>query len=240
MILNLDARLQSFFSIFVTSAITEISIANGVPGQRVTLLFIQDGTGHSVSAGGGNLQNVTPISSSANATTVQDFTFNALGDTWINPTTTASASPVTPGGTDTAVQFNNAGAFGGDSDAFSWDDAAGSFEIFTENDTSQIMFGIGPTQSMSFDMDATQTPPDMSFVNLETGGTMEITSDGLMTISSPTTGVLIGASSLSPIAFYGGTPEVKQAVTGSKGGNAALTSLVEVLATLGLITNSTT
>jgi hypothetical protein len=40
--------------------------------------------------------------------------------------------------------------------------------------------------------------------------------------------------------FSGGTPVEKPTVTGAKGGNAALTSLVEQLANLGLIKNSTT
>jgi hypothetical protein len=149
------------------------------------------------------------------------------------------AATVTPAGTDTAIQFNNDGVLGGDADAFAWDDANGSFQIFTENVTSQIMFGIGPTQSMSFDMDATQDPPDISFVNLETLGTMEITSDGLLTITSPTTGVLIGIATTSKIAFRGATPETKPTITGSKDSNAALTSLLESLAVMGLLTDGT-
>ena len=42
------------------------------------------------------------------------------------------------------------------------------------------------------------------------------------------------------IGFYGADPIVKPSVTGAKGGNAALTSLLSQLATLGLITDSTT
>ncbi len=42
------------------------------------------------------------------------------------------------------------------------------------------------------------------------------------------------------LAFFGGTPHVKPAVTGSRGGNAALASLITALADLGLITDSTT
>jgi|SRR5688572_3253600 len=41
------------------------------------------------------------------------------------------------------------------------------------------------------------------------------------------------------LAFYGGTPSAKLAVTGSRGGNAALASLLTQLAALGLITDST-
>ena len=47
----------------------------------------------------------------------------------------------------------------------------------------------------------------------------------------------IGSNALG---FYGTTPVVKPTVTGAKGGNAALTSLLSQLATLGLITDSTT
>jgi hypothetical protein len=39
--------------------------------------------------------------------------------------------------------------------------------------------------------------------------------------------------------FYGATPTTKPTVTGSRGGNAALASLLAALATLGLITDST-
>lgn len=40
------------------------------------------------------------------------------------------------------------------------------------------------------------------------------------------------------VGFYGTAPATKQTVSGSRGGNAALTSLLTALATLGLITNS--
>lgn len=48
--------------------------------------------------------------------------------------------------------------------------------------------------------------------------------------------------SLGPaaIGFYGTSPQTKQAITGSRGGNAALASLLTSLAAIGLITDSTT
>lgn len=55
--------------------------------------------------------------------------------------------------------------------------------------------------------------------------------------AGPTTGILVSASGL---AFWGGTPSVRPSVTGSRGGNAALASLLTVLDTMGLITNNTT
>lgn len=42
------------------------------------------------------------------------------------------------------------------------------------------------------------------------------------------------------VGFYGTSPQTKQTVTGSRAGNAALASLLTALATLGLVTNSST
>lgn len=47
---------------------------------------------------------------------------------------------------------------------------------------------------------------------------------------------ITGAS--QQIGFYGTTKKSKQTVTGSKGANAALTSLLTALSTIGLITDS--
>jgi hypothetical protein len=44
----------------------------------------------------------------------------------------------------------------------------------------------------------------------------------------------------SKVGFYGTAPAAKPTVTGSRGGNAALQPLLTALATLGLITDSTT
>jgi hypothetical protein len=44
----------------------------------------------------------------------------------------------------------------------------------------------------------------------------------------------------STLGFYGATAAAKPTVTGSRGGNAALASLLTALSTLGLITDSTT
>jgi len=42
------------------------------------------------------------------------------------------------------------------------------------------------------------------------------------------------------VGFYGASPASKPTITGSRGGNAALASLITALATLGLITDNTT
>lgn len=48
------------------------------------------------------------------------------------------------------------------------------------------------------------------------------------------------AGSTEKLAFYGGTPQTKITVTGSKGANAALASLMTALSSLGLVTDTTT
>lgn len=56
--------------------------------------------------------------------------------------------------------------------------------------------------------------------------------DSVTDIYSPIT----GAS--QKIGFYGTTKQAKQTVTGSRGANAALASLLTALSTIGLITDS--
>ncbi len=53
-----------------------------------------------------------------------------------------------------------------------------------------------------------------------------------------TIGMQIATSTTQKIAFHGSTPVAKQTVTGSRGGNAALASLLTALDAKGLITNS--
>jgi hypothetical protein len=54
-------------------------------------------------------------------------------------------------------------------------------------------------------------------------------------------GVTSGISGASmTVGFFGGTPVVKPTVSGAKGSNAALGSLLTQLASLGLITDSST
>lgn len=57
--------------------------------------------------------------------------------------------------------------------------------------------------------------------------------DSAKDVYSPITG------NSKQIGFYGTTKKPKQTVTGSRGSNAALASLLTALSTIGLITNST-
>lgn len=59
--------------------------------------------------------------------------------------------------------------------------------------------------------------------------------------SAARTGFTVGTASNAPtISFYGGTLTAKQTITGSRGGNAALASLLTALAAFGLLTDSST
>ncbi len=52
-------------------------------------------------------------------------------------------------------------------------------------------------------------------------------------------GTLVGRNATTPVGFYGAVPAVKQTVTGSKGANAALTSLMAALVAMGLVIDTT-
>jgi hypothetical protein len=69
-----------------------------------------------------------------------------------------------------------------------------------------------------------------------------VTPDAAQTFTAAQTfsdDVLLGGSG-KQVGFYGTTPAGKPSVSGSRGGNAALTSLLTALANLGLLTDSST
>lgn len=80
----------------------------------------------------------------------------------------------------------------------------------------------------------------------KSGNYLRILEDGGATVVSlsGTSGVATildsGADIRSPIGFFSTTPTTKQTVTGSRGGNAALASLLTALAAYGLVTDSST
>lgn len=66
----------------------------------------------------------------------------------------------------------------------------------------------------------------------------EIGSGGIV-VDGGTSGLMLVPAS-GKLGFNGATPIVKRTVTGSRGGNAALASLLTALANLGLLTDSST
>ena len=118
--LVLDARSVNHFVVPVTAQIDSITIENGLDGQVVTLLFIQDGTGHSVAAGSGNLQNFLTPSPSPLAVTAESFVCNARANTWVNADSALSAKFRTKRVSHTITQGEVDAGFAGPI-AITWD-----------------------------------------------------------------------------------------------------------------------
>lgn len=87
---------------------------------------------------------------------------------------------------------------------------------------------------------SSESPVQIAAANASVTLTADTT--GIGHISLDASFVDIAFTSGSKIGFFNpaGGPAGKQTVTGSRGGNAALASLLTALANLGLITNSTT
>jgi hypothetical protein len=79
---------------------------------------------------------------------------------------------------------------------------------------------------------------DFATVSLRSGNDID---DSRVTLGA--TDVVLSATNVTVgsanVGFYGASPQTKPTVTGSRGGNAALASLLTALANLGLITDST-
>lgn len=98
-------------------------------------------------------------------------------------------------------------------------------------DTSTGMYVTSPTTS------GTTFSSGHASSALEAGVTITYRDNN--TLSFQGGGTKLGASVTEKLAFYGSTPIVKPTVTGSKGSNAALTSLMTQLAALGIVIDST-
>lgn len=77
----------------------------------------------------------------------------------------------------------------------------------------------------------------LASIAFNTNGLMEVTSTNARIVFNGTNRIEADGTGLG---FFAATPVAKPTVTGAKGGNAALTSLLTQLASLGLITDSTT
>lgn len=87
---------------------------------------------------------------------------------------------------------------------------------------------------------------DGSILNLSASASIAMTLSGsTLTFAdaknmafNTTTGTKIGTGTTQKIGFWNATPVVKPTVTGSRGGNAALASLLTALASMGLVVDS--
>lgn len=98
----------------------------------------------------------------------------------------------------------------------------------------------GTWTACRFDAHASQS---VDTIQVYKGGVKKFAVDSSgqgLTWDSASAGLKIGLASGEKVGFFGATPVAQVNVTGSRGGNAALASLLTALASLGLITDSTT
>ena len=80
-VLTIDAELGNSFRINVNQAIGSMSIINPSEGQEITLLWVQDGTGHAITLAG-NLKGATAPSTGAGTVSCQKFTYDLTKTNW--------------------------------------------------------------------------------------------------------------------------------------------------------------
>lgn len=115
-----------------------------VSGTNITATLIV-GSGASLTFSGSGVVNANqlysiPISSVV-PTAGQVLTIVPIGSppVFMAEWQTPSGGSGSPGGTDTAVQFNNAGTFGGDATAFAWDDSTQSLTVTGGANSSEFL-----------------------------------------------------------------------------------------------------
>lgn len=69
------------YEVFVNAVVTSVVFTNQTPGQIVTVLFLQDSTGHAVTFGG-NILNACTVTATANALTSCQFQYDARTVQW--------------------------------------------------------------------------------------------------------------------------------------------------------------
>lgn len=116
--------------------------------------------------------------------------------------------------------------------------------VFSGGDVTGVGNAGGEIQINGGDnLDATEGYGGSIIIQAGLGGGAGVDGEVSLGVQSLGTGVTVSTASIGgaiALGFFGGTPAAKPTVTGSRGGNAALASLLTALATLGLITNNTT
>jgi len=79
--LIVDASEGNSFYIHVTAAIAAMEIISPQDGQEITLLWVQDGTGHAITLAS-NLKGATAPSTGANTVSCQKFSYDLTSNNW--------------------------------------------------------------------------------------------------------------------------------------------------------------
>lgn len=171
------------------------------------------------------------------------FGVNVVGGSTVEPTSGTYGVWVGPLGTfETPPMRWSKGVFVGDASSIV------GLEIGTSNVPGTVAGGSMPL-FMYYNPNATGRQLGAELV-LDSGGNLSLNQVVAGSILSLTVGGPSGSGlpvfsalksgSLAALGFYGQTPAGKQTITGSKGGNAALTSLITALSAVGLFSDSTT
>lgn len=81
-VLTLNAALADSYVINVNAAITSMSITNPTDGQELTLLWVQDSTGHAVTVASNLFMGSLTVTTTANKHTCQRYLYNAVENNW--------------------------------------------------------------------------------------------------------------------------------------------------------------
>jgi hypothetical protein len=161
-----------------------------------------------------------------------------------------SALPLTaPGGSTGDVQFNQDGVLANAdtvaSGSFANLDPSGNLEVdvtgnlrFTSNGSVFAVNGGGIAFLSSAPNNSLVVTSVIFLINATTpGSAIQVNADSQLALSSTNGPLNINSPT---IGFFGATAIAQPAITGAKGGNTALASLITQLANLGLVTDSTT
>lgn len=143
---------------------------------------------------------------------------------------------------DSSVQFLRVNIPDDETDTATWPDRIACYFDGTRsgyfNEYGEIRARAATSSTIAFRTQAHASAPTSRVILQVTNSTNATTYFSV----SGTTIIINGALDHdgSTAGFFGATPAAKPTVTGSRDGNAALASLITALATLGLVTDSTT
>lgn len=116
-VVTADVNRYGNFKVFVTSNITSVvfaTVQTPVGGQIIYIILAENATGGFTVAFGGNIQNACVVNTSANATTVCQFEYDATNTNWygVNSSSGGGGGGLTPTGPTGSLQTNGSGVLG--------------------------------------------------------------------------------------------------------------------------------